>query len=52
MCDPVVQDVEIARVEMERQQGVVDKADTTPARERMSRLEDELNQIRQCAPLP
>jgi len=45
-----VQDVEIARAEVERQKAVVGDADTAPARDRMSRLESELEQLRQCAP--
>ena len=38
------------RMELERHQKLVGEVDVTPVQQRVSRLEDELEQLRQCAP--
>ena len=37
------------RMELERHQKLVGEVDVTPVQQRVSRLEDELEQLRQCA---
>ena len=37
------------RVELERHQKLVGEVDVTPVQQRVARLEDELEQLRQCA---